>query len=79
MLFIFFLRKYNYWMQIIINGIEKNIVSGLTLETLLIELGHANKKLAVEVNEEIIPRSQLSNKLVNDGDKIEIINAVGGG
>jgi len=42
-------------------------------------LGHANKKIAVEVNEEIIPRSQLKNKLVVDGDKIEIINAVGGG
>jgi len=42
-------------------------------------LGYANKKFAVEVNEEIVPRSQLRNKLVVDGDKIEIINAVGGG
>jgi len=66
-------------MKIIINGVEKNYTSGLTLETLLIELGHANKKVAVEVNEEIIPRSELRNKLVVDGDKIEIINAVGGG
>ena len=66
-------------MNIIINGVEKNYTSDLTLETLLIELGHANKKVAVEVNEEIIPRSELKNKLVVDGDKIEIINAVGGG
>jgi len=66
-------------MDIIINGIEKNYTSSLTLETLLIELGHANKKVAIEVNEEIIPRSELRNKLVVDGDKIEIINAVGGG
>ena len=66
-------------MKIIINGVEKNYTSDLTLETLLIELGHANKKVAVEVNEEIIPRSELRNKLVVDGDKIEIINAVGGG
>jgi len=66
-------------MKIIINGVEKNYTSDLTLETLLIELGHANKKVAVEVNEEIIPRSELKNKLVVDGDKIEIINAVGGG
>jgi len=79
MLFKGILRKYNYQMKIIINGVEKNYTSDLTLETLLIELGHANKKVAVEVNEEIIPRSELKNKLVVDGDKIEIINAVGGG
>jgi len=66
-------------MNITINGIEKNYTASLTLEALLINLGHANKKIAVEVNEEIIPRSQLKNKLVVDGDKIEIINAVGGG
>ena len=66
-------------MNVIINGIERNITSSLTLEELLIELGHANKKVAVEVNEEIIPRSELRNKLVVNGDKIEIINAVGGG
>ena len=66
-------------MNVIINGIERNITSNLTLEALLIELGHANKKVALEVNEEIIPRSELRNKLVVDGDKIEIINAVGGG
>jgi len=66
-------------MNIVINGIKRNFTSSLTLETLLIELGHTNKKVAVEVNEEIIPRSELRNKLVVDGDKIEIINAVGGG
>jgi len=66
-------------MDIVINGIKRNFTSSLTLESLLIELGHANKKFAVEVNEEIIPRSELRNKLVVDGDKIEIINAVGGG
>jgi len=66
-------------MIIIVNGVKKNYSSNLTLENLLINLGHADKKVAVELNEEIIPRSQLKNKLVVDGDKIEIINAVGGG
>ena len=66
-------------MDIVINGIERNFVSSLTLETLLIELGHANKKVAVEVNKEVIPRFELRNKLVVEGDKIEIINAIGGG
>ena len=66
-------------MNIIVNGVEQTYTSSLTLETLLIELGHANKKVAIEINEEIIPRSELGNRLVVDGDKIEIINAVGGG
>ena len=43
------------------------------------ELGHDDKRVAIEVNEEIVPRSHLKNKLVVDGDKIEIITAVGGG
>ena len=66
-------------MNIFINGIEKNYTSSLTLQALLNQLGYADKKVAIEVNEEIIPRSQYKNKLVVDGDKIEIINAVGGG
>jgi len=66
-------------MTIIINGIKKTYKTSLTLETLLNELDHASKKVAIEVNDEIIPRSQYKNKLVVDGDKIEIINAVGGG
>lgn len=66
-------------MEIIVNGIKKKFKSGLTLEALLIHLDLANKKVAIEVNEEIISRSQLKNKLVVNGDKIEIIKAVGGG
>jgi len=66
-------------MNVFINGVKRSYKSNLTLEKLLIKLGHAKNKVAVEVNEEIIPRSQLGNKLVVDGDKIEIIIAVGGG
>jgi len=66
-------------MNIVINGVEKTYTSSLTLEVLLNELDQSSKKVAIEVNEEIIPRSQYKNKLVVDGDKIEIINAVGGG
>jgi len=66
-------------MNIFINGIEKNYTSSLTLQALLNQLGYADKKVAIEVNEEIIPRSQLRNRLVVGGDKIEIIYAVGGG
>jgi len=66
-------------MKILVNGKQKNYPSCLTLEDLLIKLDQASKKVAIEVNDEIIPRSELKNKLVVDGDKVEIINAVGGG
>jgi len=66
-------------MKITINGQIKQCSPNFTIESLLDELGYANKKIAVEINEEIIPRSKLKNKLIIDGDRIEIINAVGGG
>jgi len=66
-------------MKFTINGQEKTLANNLTLEILLTNLGYANKKVAIEVNEEIIPRSYFKNRLIVNGDKIEIINAVGGG
>ena len=66
-------------MKVFVNGHEKSCSASLTLYSLLIELEQANKRVAVEVNGEIVPRSHFENKLVVDGDEIEIINAVGGG
>ena len=66
-------------MKFTINGQEKTLANNLTLEILLTNLGYANKKVAIEVNEEIIPRSHFKNRLIVNGAKIEIINAVGGG
>jgi len=66
-------------MKITLNGQEKEYNIDLTLEALLNDLGYVDKKIAVEVNEEIIPRSQIGNTLVVDGDRIELIIAVGGG
>jgi len=60
-------------MKITLNGKKKEYFSSLTLEALLAELGYANKKIAVEVNREIITRSEQRKKLVVDGDEIEII------
>ena len=66
-------------MKVFVNGHEKSCSASLTLYSLLIELEQANKRVAVEVNGEIVPRSHFDKKLVVDGDEIEIINAVGGG
>ncbi len=66
-------------MQIIINGQNQTVESDITLAALLQQAGLAGKRLAVEVNENIVPKSQHAETVVTEGDKIEIIHAIGGG
>ena len=66
-------------MKIFINGIEHIYKNGLTIEKLISELGYSNQRIAIELNKEIITRSEYANRLIVDGDKLEIIKAIGGG
>ena len=66
-------------MKIIVNGNSETVGDGTTAEMLLQKLELADKKLALEVNEEILPRSEYSDYLLKSGDRIEIIHAIGGG
>jgi len=66
-------------MQIVINGEPKTVSETLTAQQLLQELGIAEQRLALEINEEIVSRSNLSEYLIQPGDKVEIIHAIGGG
>ncbi len=65
--------------DILLNGAEKQITNDFTIAALIKELNLENKKLAVEVNMEIIPRSQFERHTLKTGDKVEFIHAVGGG
>ena len=49
------------------------------LEDLLVSLSLQNKRYAVEINREIIPRSKHSSYQLSENDRIEIVEAVGGG
>jgi len=51
----------------------------LTVTGLLEELGYAEKRVAVERNGELVPKSLHAEVTVNDGDRIEIVQAIGGG
>ena len=62
-----------------INGISNKIEFGTTISDLINKLNITNKKIALEVNEQIIPRSQFDTRMIEDGDQIEIVTAVGGG
>lgn len=66
-------------MEIIINGEVKSVQEHLTAMQLLKDLGIAEKKLALEVNQEVVPRSMLAKHFLQAGDTIEIIHAIGGG
>jgi len=51
----------------------------LTVAQLVAELGLAGKRLAVEVNRDIVPRGEHATRMLQGGDCIEIIHAIGGG
>jgi sulfur carrier protein len=66
-------------MQVTINGASHTLDDGIMLSTLLTELDIAGKRIAVEINESIVPKSLHPSTVINQGDKIEIIHAIGGG
>ena len=66
-------------MNIVLNGEPRGLDGALTVRGLIERLDLADKRLAVEVNEEVIPRSQHTDFLLHDGDRVEIVQAIGGG
>ena len=67
-------------MNIMINGNNRQFdAEQLTISALVVTLNLTRKRLAIEKNGEIVPRSQFDAVLLNDGDKLEIVGAVGGG
>lgn len=67
-------------MQLIINGNIRNFeVASFSVADLVTHLALEGKRLAIERNAEIVPRSQFANTQLADGDKLEIVGAVGGG
>lgn len=65
--------------SIVINGERREFSQPLALTQLIEELGLAGKRIAIERNGEIVPRSQFGSANVADGDRLEIVVAVGGG
>lgn len=66
-------------MNIHINGQPRELADGLTVKALLDELGYGEKRVAVERNGELVPKSRHGEQVVEDGDRIEILQAIGGG
>jgi sulfur carrier protein len=65
--------------EVTVNGAAQRFDAPLDVSSLLHRLSMAGKKVAVEKNGEIVPRSAHANTLIADGDQLEIVVAVGGG
>jgi sulfur carrier protein len=66
-------------MQITLNGHPHECGNNLSVTQLLLESGYGGRRVAVEVNQEIVPRSQHDSYALREGDKVEIVHAIGGG
>lgn len=66
-------------MQIQVNGQQHDVADGMTAAQLIQYLALEGRRLAMEVNQEIVPRSQYAEHRLAAGDQIEIVHAIGGG
>ena len=66
-------------MTAIVNGEERAIGDGKTIADLLAELKLGGRRIAVELNLDIIPAAEYGSRRVREGDRIEIVQFVGGG
>lgn len=66
-------------MQIVVNGDPRDVPDALAMADLIETLGLTGQRLAVEVNQELVPRSTFEAHRLAPGDRVEIIQAVGGG
>lgn len=66
-------------MRIHLNGEVRDVREGQSIADLLAELGLAERRVAVELNLDIVPRSQHATTRLQAGDRLEIVHAIGGG
>ncbi|MGH9176826.1 MAG: sulfur carrier protein ThiS [Vicinamibacterales bacterium] len=62
-----------------LNGIDTTVAPGSTLGGLIDGKGIERKMIAVEYNGEILPRHAYDATILNDGDRLEVVQMVGGG
>ncbi len=65
-------------MLIVLNGEERDVAPGCTVAGLLRDLGLTGR-LAVEVNAQVVPRSLHAARVLVEGDRVEVVRAIGGG
>lgn len=66
-------------MRIQLNGEPFELPDGYTVANLLERLDLTGKRVAVELNLDIVPRSQHAATALSEGDQVEVVHAIGGG
>ncbi|CAM3253649.1 sulfur carrier protein ThiS [Pseudomonas floridensis] len=66
-------------MHIQLNGESFELPDGATVAALLTRLELAGRRVAVELNLDIVPRSQHETTTLSEGDQVEVVHAIGGG
>ncbi|MEZ5464242.1 MAG: sulfur carrier protein ThiS [Lysobacteraceae bacterium] len=66
-------------MQIILNGETAHVPDALSVAQLIEHLELGRRRVAVELNREIVPKSRHAGTSLNDGDVVELVTAIGGG
>ncbi|MEO1573764.1 MAG: sulfur carrier protein ThiS [Pseudomonadota bacterium] len=66
-------------MKLIVNGESMDVDTATTAHALIVHLGLTGRRIAMELNGDILPRSTHASHRFTDGDRVEIVHAVGGG
>ncbi len=62
-----------------VNGAAHQLAGHCNIARLVDEMGYSGKRIAIECNGDIVPRSLYAQRMLHDGDRLEIVGAVGGG
>jgi sulfur carrier protein len=66
-------------LRVRVNGEDREVRDGITVGALLTELGLRRDGIAVAINLQVVPRGEHDQRVLIEGDKIEVLQAVGGG
>ena len=66
-------------MEILLNGRSETVEERITISKLIEGILPPGRRVAVEVNEEIVPRTRHGAHVLSPGDRVEIVQAIGGG
>ena len=66
-------------MRVSVNGEDYELPEALTVAELVERVGLGDRRIALEVNREIVPRGEYAATRLHEGDRVEIVRAIGGG
>lgn len=66
-------------MVAIVNGESRTLADGTTVAALIAALELGNRRVAVELNADLVSKTEFASRVIREGDRLEIVHFVGGG